>query len=88
MLNKRITKEDWKAIQQPLDGKTGKVNPKFDEFYKQKTANPFWGTDRDPSKERKEYLNVKKEYDRYSGEMSVRTKIKYEEYLAKNKHKV
>ena len=86
LINKRFyTKEDLNAMQQPIDPKTGRVNEKFDELYKHKTKNPFWATERDPSKARKEYFKVKEEYDRYSDEMSVRTKLKYEEYLAKKR---
>ena len=53
-MKEKLTKDDWKAIQQPLDyKKTGRVNPEFDKHWGHK-GNPFWGTDRDPDRKRVE----------------------------------
>jgi len=42
-----LTGKDEDAIQQPLDNKTGRTNPRFDKLYGHKTKNPWAGTERD-----------------------------------------
>ena len=45
-MNKIITSEETKSLQQPLDPKTGYSNPEFDKLYPD-SKNPFHGTERD-----------------------------------------
>lgn len=77
----RETRPFRKDFLQPIDAKTGKVNKEFDQTYGQKTINPFWGTDKDPRKERKEFFKVKNEYERYEKQMSEKEKSQYARYL-------
>ena len=46
MNNHVYTSEELKAIQQPIDNKTGFSNPTFDRLYPN-SKNPFHGTERD-----------------------------------------
>ncbi len=87
---KRYTSLDqWKDTRQPLDyKKTGRVNPDFDKLYSDKTHNPFWGTDRDPNKNRQEYSKRKSEYEKYRNEMSANDKFDYEKYLKNLRDKI
>lgn len=81
-MEKKLSKKDWESIQQPIDyKKTGKVNPEFDRLYGHKTKNPFWGTERDPNKPRREYVKIKDEYDRHKNQMTEKEKSQYENHL-------
>jgi hypothetical protein len=59
-MNKVLTSEELKSIQQPLDYQTGYSNDNFDKLYPN-AKNPFHGTERD-SKNRKNY-NIKNNLD-------------------------
>jgi hypothetical protein len=71
-----------------LDPKTGKVNPNFDKLYSHKTKNPFWGTERDKNKDRKEYIKTKDEYERYKNQMTEKEKSQYENHLKEIRKKI
>ena len=80
-MKEKLTKDDWKAIQQPLDyKKTGRVNPEFDKHWGHK-GNPFWGTDRDPDRKRVEKIKIKNEYEQFKHEMSPKERAMYEKHL-------
>ena len=79
--NYKEQRKDWADIQQPIDFKSGKVNKAFDQLYSHKTNNPFWGTERDYNKTRKERVKIETEYQKYQNQMKPSEQIKYEKHI-------
>lgn len=58
-MNKHYSFEERREILQPLD-KDGYSSDEFDYYYKHRTKNPYWNSERD-RKKRKRFVSVDRE---------------------------